>query len=161
MLTFSKCCQCAELLTEQYGATVENKCMNCMSAERTLRAAEAVTALSDSFENAGAAHAGRVGVERRRHARIRTKVPGRILASSGSQDVTVLNISIAGAKLQGERDLPNGSLVLILSGSGTLHATTAWRDGSTAGVSFAEAREEVIVTMAKAAPGLKSLLQAA
>jgi hypothetical protein len=161
MPTFFECCQCAELLREQYGATVERKCMNCISAERTLRAAQAATPFSGGSENDGAAHAERAGGERRRYPRISTKVPGRILARSGSLDVTVLDISIAGAKLQAERELPNGPFILVWPGSGTLHATMAWRNGSTAGVSFAEAREEVIATMAKAAPGLKSLLEAA
>jgi hypothetical protein len=158
---FSQCCQCAELLTEQYGATVENKCMNCISIERTQRAAEAAAPFSDRSENKGAAPGERVGGERRRYARISTNVPARILAPSGCLNVTVLDVSIAGAKLLSERELPNGPLILVLSEQRILHVTMAWRDGLTAGVSFAEAHEEAIATMAKAAAGLKSLPLAA
>jgi hypothetical protein len=161
MPKFSQCCQCAELLREQYGATVENKCMYCISVERTLQATQAAMHFLGRSENDGAAHGERAGVERRRYPRVSMKMPAKILAPAGSLDVTVLDISIGGAKLQAERDLPNGPLILLLSEQRTLHVTMAWRDGLTAGVSFVEAPEEAIATMVRAAPGLKSLLLAA
>ena len=90
-----------------------------------------------------------------------TLVTGRIEDQNGPHEFKILDISKTGAKLQTTHELPNGTLTLAFPGVGTLHATSAWRDGLTRGVRFIEPHNEVVAVVGKAAPPLEPLLRAA
>jgi PilZ domain len=153
MPTFAKCSECAELLTEQYGATVLNKCVNCAQAERSYAAALASSSASGQPLCAEILQPEATRVERRRNPRIGSKLACRLLARSGSYGVTLVDLSAAGARLRGPCVLPDDLLLLELPGSAALHPAIAWRSGSELGVRFAETRDEVIAVLPQAAPG--------
>ncbi len=58
MPSFQKCATCAELLTEHYGATQENRCVDCMAAD--LRAADEAAGREGERTSAALARAGSV-----------------------------------------------------------------------------------------------------
>jgi PilZ domain len=153
MPTFAKCSECAELLTEQYGATVLNQCVNCAEAERSQAAALPSSTASSQPRYAETLQPEAARVERRRNPRIGSRLACRLRARSGSYGVTLVDLSAAGARLRGPCDLPDDLLLLELPGSAALHPAIAWRAGSELGVSFAETQAEVIAVLPQAAPG--------
>ena len=86
---------------------------------------------------------------------------GQIENSNGPQKFNILDVSKSGAKLRTEHDLTNSMLTLIFPSIGKLHATLEWQEGGTAGVTFIEPHNEVIVLMGKVMPLLEPMLRAA
>ena len=160
MPSFEQCANCGELLFEHYGAKTEDKCVECNAAERRALAKPPATVSPSLQKDAAFAHAESPKAEQRRHVRITTLITGRVEDRDSPHEFNILDISKSGAKLRTEHELPSGTLTLAFSGVGTLHATSAWRNGFTRGVRFVEPHNEVVAIIGKVMPPLEPMLRA-
>lgn len=143
---YNECAKCGDILSEPYGATTDNKCVKCASAER---------AVTQTIQAQGPS-----GADRRGYTRVRTLMQGVLTDRAGSLDVRINDISAGGVMITGPSRPPkNETLEIAITGAGSLHAELVWQDGMEAGLRFVESPDKVSDLMSRIAPIMTSLLR--
>jgi len=76
-------------------------------------------------------------VDRQRHPRHATLVPGKLISGENEVDCEVLNVSVGGAKIRISEPIETNSHVCVkIRRVGEFNGRVAWRNGTTMGVEF-------------------------